>query len=80
MKTALVVLLSVLLVGCATSMPETVQVPIPVPCKIQEPEQPQLKFSPPYDNVFDAVRDLLGDRVLMEAYQNELRIALSACR
>ncbi len=70
-----------LLAGCATTkIPERVEVPIPVPCKVEEPAVPDYRYAPPYDNVFDAVRDLLGDRQLAQAYENELRIALKSCR
>lgn len=43
------------------------------------PTAPEARYSPPYDNIFEAVRDLLGDRELAQAYENELRIALKSC-
>lgn len=77
----LALLFPLLLVGCATTqVPETVKVPVPVPCKVPEPVKPDYRYAPPYDNVFDAVRDLLGDRELSQAYENELRTALQSCR
>lgn len=76
----LALMLSIALVGCATpGTPEVVKVPVPVPCKVTEPVAPEPRYSPPYDNIFDAVRDLLGDRELSQAYENELRIALKSC-
>lgn len=76
----IVLLLAVLATGCATTQPPTVNIPIPVPCKTADPLQPTYRFTPPYDNVFDAVRDLMGDRELAVAYENELRTALKSCR
>lgn len=71
-----------LLSGCATmgGAPSEVKIPIAVACKTEDPQQPTYRFSPPYDNVFDAVRDLMGDRELATAYENELRIALKSCK
>lgn len=70
----------IVLGGCATEPPVTVNVPVPVPCKIEEPLQPTYRYQPPYDNIFDAVRDLLGDRELAASYENELRVALKSCK
>lgn len=65
--------------GCATR-PEAVQVPIAVPCKVEEPQQPTYRFTPPYDDVFSVTRDLLGDREVSLGYEEELRAALRACK
>jgi hypothetical protein len=77
----LILALAVLVTGCATA-PEIkeVMVPIAVPCKTEDPVAPTYRFSPPYDNIFDAVRDLMGDREVAIAYENELRIALKSCK
>jgi hypothetical protein len=75
------VLISILLSGCSTlSVPTKVNIPIPIKCKAEDPNIPSLRYSPPYDTTFGGVRDLLGDRELMLAYENELRIALKACK
>lgn len=72
---------SVLMVGCATTKgPTEVLVPIPVKCETPDPNIPTYRFSPPYENIFDAVRDLLGDREVSAAYENELRVALKSCK
>lgn len=67
--------------ACATTQgPLEVKIPIAVPCKTQDPTQPQYHYAPPYDALFDAVRDLLGDRELAIAYENEQRAALRSCK
>ena len=68
-----------LLGGCATS-PEVVKVPVPVPCSVETPKQPEYRFAPPYEDVFSGVRDLLGDREQALTYEEALRAALGACR
>lgn len=69
-----------ILTGCfsTTKPPETVY--IPVSCKTEFPSEPAYRYSPPYDNIYDAVRDLLGDRELSTSYENELKIALKSCK
>jgi hypothetical protein len=75
------VILSCVLSGCATLGTSTeVKIPIAVACKTEDPLQPTYRYVPPYDNIFDAVRDLLGDRELAVAYENELRTALKSCK
>lgn len=84
MKTLALILAVALLGGCATAsqikVPEVVKVPVPIPCKVEEPTAPDFRFSPPYDDIFAAVRDLLGDRELARAYENELSIAIKSCK
>lgn len=80
MKYALL-LLPALLMGCATTkIPDEVKIPIAVACKAADPNQPTYRFSPPYTSVFEATRDLLGDREAALAYENELRAALKSCK
>jgi hypothetical protein len=78
-KFALLAILSILLSGCATTK-DVVNVPIPVKCQTPEPKQPDLRFSPPYPNVYDGVRDLIGDREVQLAYEEALRVALKSCK
>ncbi len=78
-KLALLLLVSILFTGCA-SQKDVVNVPIPVKCTTPEPIQPDLHFSPPYPNVYDGVRDLVGDRQVQLAYEEALRIALRSCK
>ncbi len=68
-----------LISGCSTVPPDT-KIPIPVQCKTEEPEPPSYRYLPPYTNVFDAVKDLLGDRELSIAYQKELLVSLKSCK
>lgn len=77
---ALILLIAVFATGCATTQAPPPSIPIAVPCKTEEPLQPTYRFSPPYENVFDAVRDLMGDREVAIAYENELRTALKSCK
>jgi PBP1b-binding outer membrane lipoprotein LpoB len=78
---AIALILSLSLVGCASNKaPVTADIPIPVACKTENPNKPTYHYAPPYDSVFDAVRDLLGDRKLSEAYQTELEAALKSCK
>jgi hypothetical protein len=66
--------------GCATTSSPTALVPVAVACKTEDPAQPSYRFSPPYDDIFIAVRDLMGDRELAMAYEVELRAALKSCK
>ena len=70
--------------GCATNptvkVPTIVKVPVMVPCKVDDVAVPTLRFAPPYADVFEGVRDLLGDREVTAAYENELRTALKSCK
>lgn len=75
------IMTAALLTGCATQKePETTLVPISVPCETETPNKPTLRFSPPYEDIFEAVRDLLGDRAASEAYEIELEAALKSCK
>ncbi len=80
----LMFLVLVILGGCATQTPaivtKTVDIPVMVACKVTTPVAPDLHFNPPYPDVFNATRDLIGDRVQMTAYQNELLAALKGCQ
>lgn len=77
----ILLLIAVVLSGCATTQgPKEVLVPIPVKCETPSPNEPTYRFAPPYENIFDAVRDLLGDKEVSTAYENELKIALQSCK
>ena len=81
MRSLLALLALTALVGCATNqVPATINIPIAVPCKVEEPNAPTYRFTPPYTSVFEATRDLLGDREVALAYQNELLVALKSCK
>ena len=77
----LIALVVFILAGCATTQgPGEVKVPVPVKCQTPDPKEPTYRFSPPYTNIFDAVRDLMGDREVALAYENELKTALKSCK
>lgn len=81
MKTICAILTLLLLSACCTPIqPEQVLVPVPVPCTTETPKEPSYRFMPPYDNIFDAVRDLLGDREVSKAHTVELEAALKSCK
>jgi hypothetical protein len=81
MKTIAIILLSIFVTGCAATKGVTeVKIPVAVACKTEEPNQPTYRFSPPYPTVFEGVRDLMGDREIALAYENELRTALKSCK
>lgn len=81
MRTIIAALSVLVLVGCATAKPPgEVLIPIPVKCETPTPNEPTFRFAPPYADIFEAVRDLLGDREVAEAYMNELRTALQSCK
>jgi hypothetical protein len=74
---------AVVLAGCQCDpiiKEKEVKVPVPVKCQTPDPTAPALKFKPPYADVFQGTKDLLGDRELMLAYENELVIAFKSCK
>jgi hypothetical protein len=80
-KYVLFALAPLVLAGCGTTKGlESVNIPIAVACKASDPNQPTYRFAPPYTSVFEATRDLLGDREAALAYENELRAALKSCK
>lgn len=79
MKYALI-LLAVLLAGCETNPSKPTIIEVPVKCKTEDPQQPTYRYSPPYTDVFQGTRDLLGDREVALAYEAELRTALKSCK
>lgn len=82
MKHLIALSICFLLAACCTEprKPETVYVPVATPCKTETPNKPTYRFAPPYNNVFDGVRDLMGDREVSQAYENELNVALKSCK
>ena len=82
MKYLVALTLSLMLSGCFETVPKQPDpvVPIAVPCKTETPNAPTYRYRPPYSTVFDAVRDLLGDREVSEAYQKQLETALKSCK
>lgn len=66
--------------GCATNAPKETALPIFVPCKVETPADPTYRYAPPYDSVYDAVRDLLGDVKVRDGYEGELKAAIRSCK
>lgn len=82
-------LLAVLILGgCATTEsskppePKIVQVPIRVPCEIEEPKTPDYNFprSSTESTLYEKVQALLADRLLHLGYEEQLRTALRGCK
>lgn len=72
----------VLFAGCSTApkVPHEVAIPVSIPCRIELPGAPDYRFQGQYENIFDAVKDLLGDREVSLAYEAQLREAIKACQ
>ena len=79
-----VLVLTLLLAGCATTQPSPVQVriPIPVPCQAPAVEAPRFATADlrAADDLQTKVRALLAERQQHLAYETRLRAALDACR
>lgn len=78
----LLIILALVLAGCATKPQATpvAKIPVSVPCEVEDPAMPVLKYQPPYEDIFVATKHLLGDREAQEAYTKELKVALAACK
>ncbi len=78
---------AIALAGCQTTQPgvrveiQRVEVPIPVPCKVDIPARPDFNFDKlkTEDNLFDKTKSLLADRQLHLGYEDQLLSALKAC-
>ena len=81
MKYLITALLVLFLTACGHNPPKPDPlIPIATPCKTETPDKPTYRYQPPYDNVFDGVRDLLGDREVSLAYEKQLETALKSCK
>lgn len=75
-------LICLLLAGCATSGPETVKVPVSVPCiePSDTPSKPNLTFEQlPWVDGKTAAQRLLADFYALQAYSTRLEIQLAGC-
>lgn len=73
------------LAGCTATMPrlpETVKVPVAIPCPVEIPAAPLFQFDKltEQDTIWTKVQVLLSDRQLSIAYEQELNVALSSCK
>lgn len=80
---------SVLLIaGCGTTKPvittvtQRVEVPVPVPCKVEMPARPDFNFEKLSEDldIFEKVKAILADLRLHRSYEEELVIALKSCK
>jgi starvation-inducible outer membrane lipoprotein len=76
----LLVTLPILLIGCSTipKAPETVQVPVYVPCVGERPTPPE-KAIPKNDSVSEQVRAMLIDNARMKGYIAQLEAVVDGC-
>jgi hypothetical protein len=58
---------------------EVIKIPVGIKCSASVPVAPELKYSPPYTELFKLVQDLKGDRLVMLAYEGQLKSALESC-
>lgn len=80
-------LIALAVTGCATTEPviqtviQRVEVPIPVPCKVDIPVEPKFGFDKltPDGSLFSKTQILLADRQLHLAYSAELLASLKSC-
>ena len=81
MKLLLTILIALLMTGCATfGQNKDTNIPIAVACKTEDPKEPTYRFNPPYDDIYEATRDLMGDREAALGYEKELKAALKSCK
>lgn len=90
MKTLLVLLLALLLIGCATApkgcapvqVPVQVKVPVAVPCKVKPVDKPALPIdaADPASSVAIKVRAALDSLDLLKGYTSQLEAAVAACQ
>lgn len=80
----IVVLTLTLLAGCGATLPQLVEikVPLPIACQVAEPARPALAIdSMPPDLPIDVqARNLRADHDVRDGYESELRAALQACK
>lgn len=68
------------LAGCDT-MPRRVEVPVPVQCRVKQPDKPvwATEALPPGSGLYEKVRALLAEREQRIAYEVALEAAAKAC-
>lgn len=89
MRNNIVILtLLVFLSACASGPPpvmapliQKVEIPIPVPCKVDIPQKPKFNFNSltTEQDIFEKTRAILADIRLHFAYEAELSAALNSC-
>lgn len=69
------------LAGCNT-LPQRVEVPVPVPCRVTVPTKPVWATDtlPPGAGLYERVRALLAERQQRIGYETELEAATKACQ
>ena len=84
----LILCLALLISACSTTDPiikteiQVVEIPVPVPCKTDEPNRPVFNFDNLTEDkdIFDKVKALLADKKLHKAYEEELLAAFRSCK
>lgn len=76
-------LLLLLLAGCASQTPpKTVEVPVPVPCKVPQIEKPSFAVDglPIGANIWDQMLALRAERKQRQGYELKLEAAVQSCQ
>ncbi|MBK1968403.1 hypothetical protein JIX59_03530 [Brevundimonas diminuta] len=78
---ALLLAVSVCLMGCASARPQTTLVPTPVPCKVRLPDEPSWPFDRLVggEDIHTQVKTLLADRELRIDDRRQIVAAAEAC-
>jgi hypothetical protein len=80
MKRALILLILAALAGCNT-MPQRIEVPVPVQCHVKAPDKPVWATDALQtgSGLYEKVRALLAEREQRIAYETQLEAASKAC-
>lgn len=76
-------LLLLLLAGCASQTPpKTVEVPVPVPCKVPQIEKPSFAVDglPIGANIWDQMLALRAERKQRQGYELKLEATIQSCQ
>lgn len=89
MRNNLIILSLVVMLSACASGPapvlapliQKVEIPIPVPCKVDVPKKPDFNFNnlTQEQDIFEKTRAILADIRLHFAYETELLAALNSC-
>ncbi len=77
-----IVVFCLLLSGCGTQTiftPQTVEIPVTVPCKMPKIEKPEFPPISAEDSLFTQAKGLLSEIELRKGYEVQLETAIAAC-
>lgn len=82
-RNSILALAIVSLQACSTIFPKTVEIPVPVPCKVADIEKPKMYFDDGAKesmSLYDKLSLLLAQDYAQKGYVTKLQAALDACR